>query len=471
MSELPPQVPETQTPSPLEAIQSPRVGGVRERLGSLSLELSDTIHGSAKIRAEQLNEVQDKVGTAIIDPTKAIVGKKIEHISDLAYGIPQIAVERIDQVNDKLLKIGTLKEKAKFKTGEFITEKKDEASTAMRGLRRFMLFTKLAWHEETLSTQMAHDKVIKSAPEGAQMERTFGSDPDPEDTVPTTMIQRINSVHRQNQARKIRELEVRIDDTVHNNETPTEQDTTSASPRSLDPKTQRWEAKVAKQAKKDAPKTHDLGSQTQKDRLFGPNRKKTLFRLRGDELKDASRYTKLEGVVSRKQNRLDRAKTGDTFFGHIRARKIAKTEDRLARLRGKVGSEDRGLRTPEKPIEEKDPVVVVRPTKHFEPGPAPKVTKGSRYVIAPRIKAKSLERSHPEYMLDSARSKKPPEGEKVLWTNTADDRRAALEGDRVYGETETQRQINKIMAKKRFQYLSLLEKGYDADKAREIAGI
>lgn len=129
MSELPPQVPEIQTPSPHEAIQSPRFGGVKERLGSLALKL----HGS------------------VIEPARKFVGPKIEHSSDLAYGIPEVAVERIDQVNDTLLKIGTLKEKAKFKVGEFITEKKDEASTAVRGLRRLFVATKIAWRDETLN--------------------------------------------------------------------------------------------------------------------------------------------------------------------------------------------------------------------------------------------------------------------------------------------------------------------------------
>lgn len=163
MSELPPRLPEIQTPNPNEAIQSPRFGGVKERLGSLALKLSDTIHGSAKIRAEQLTEVQDKVGTAVIDPTKAIIGKQIEHVSDLAYGIPEVAVERIDQVNDSLLKIGTLKEKAKFKTGEFISEKKDEASTAVRGLRRLFVATKIAWRNETLNGR-----------DGTNTEKVFG---------------------------------------------------------------------------------------------------------------------------------------------------------------------------------------------------------------------------------------------------------------------------------------------------------
>lgn len=150
MSELPPPVPEIKKPFASEAMETPRFGGIKVRLGSLALKLSDTIHGSATIRAEQLNGVQDKVGTAIVDPTKAIVGKKIEHVSDLAYGIPEIAVERIDQVNDSLLKIGTLKEKAKFKVGEFITEKKDEGKTAIAGLGRFIALTKIAWREETL---------------------------------------------------------------------------------------------------------------------------------------------------------------------------------------------------------------------------------------------------------------------------------------------------------------------------------
>lgn len=211
----------------------------------------------------------------------------------------------------------------------------EEHIPALLGLRRFIVATRLAFTEETLSGRERTHRIITAAPEKAQVIRGFNTPAETSDQVTTNPVERLTALHRESQVKKIRKAEcekIRLRK-VYGVQVPFEESEFQASNSgSID--SIRWEKSRKKIMKNDRGKEHDLGSESHKQRLFGSRSERTPMRhsQRRAELSGAASYKTAERIIATRNRRLDKGSKGETIPSKIRKNSINRATRREERL-------------------------------------------------------------------------------------------------------------------------------------------
>ncbi len=209
-----------------------------------------------------------------------------------------------------------------------------DSTSVIAGIRRFIAERRLHRTSKKLRKATSSDYVIKEAPAGATVSRSFKSSPEREEVKPVRMVERITSLHRQGQVKRIRRKQVRLRQLNDNYQTKaTPQETPIELMHFSSPDAKRREMKRQKIAKLDAPFESSLGSREHFDSIVNGRNRPYQRRAQLREIREARR---IEKYIARREERLERGTQGETVPARRRQRKITKLETRQEKLRKKL---------------------------------------------------------------------------------------------------------------------------------------